>query len=200
MSKARSLVSTSGEARSLANHAGTSRTCIGFTGFVEEAGVVLGLSPTGAVPFPGREPVPFSETRGAGLAVVVLAAEAKGSVRGDWFFWDEGGSPRLARGPRVGALSDEAGPQPASPARSIRLMSSIRGGQTGCRDGRDKRMPSGLSLLRLLLHCAVYMPFPISIQYPHMGPPRMRGYAEAGGEGGEVQEGGYEFLVLSAEF
>ena len=153
-----------------------------------------------AVPFPGTEPVPFSEASGTRFAVAELAAEAKGSVRGGGFFWDEDDSPRLTRGPRVGALSDETGPQPVNPVRSTRLMSSIRRGQTGSRDGRDKRMPSGLSLVRLLLHCAAYMPFPISMQYPHMSPPRMRGYAEAGGEGGEVQEGGYEFWVLGSEF
>ena len=186
VSRARSLVSTSGEARSLAIHAGTSRTSIGFAGFADGAR---------AVPFPGTEPVPFSEASGTRFAVVELAAEAKGSVRGGGFFWDEDDSPRLARDPRVGALSDEADPQPASPARDIRLMSSIRGGQTGSRDGRDKRMPSGLSLVRLLLNCAVYMPFPISMQYPHMGPPRMRGYAEAGGGGGKSRR-----VVMSSGF
>lgn len=112
------------------------RASIGFAGFVDEAG---------AVPFPGAEPVPFSEASGAGLAVADLAAEAKGSVRSGCFFWDDGGSVKLARGPRVGALSGKPDPQPTSPARSNRLKGSIRRGQTGSKDGLDRRMPSGLS-------------------------------------------------------
>ena len=100
---------------------------IGFSGFVDEAGVALGLSPTETAPFSGIEPVLFSEARGAGLAVAELAAEARGSIRdGD-------------------AFSEEAGPQLASPARSNRHMGRARQGQTGSRDGRDRRMPSGLS-------------------------------------------------------
>ena len=99
----------------------------------------------GTVFFSGTEPVPFSEARGAGLAVSEPVAKAKGSVRGDGFFWDEGSSPTLARGPRVGALSDDADPQPASPARSSRLMSRVRRGRTRSRDGCDGRMTSGLS-------------------------------------------------------
>jgi hypothetical protein len=69
----------------------------------------------------------FSEARGAGLAVAELAAEARGSVL------------------RGGAFSDDAGPQPASPARSNRLRGSAKQGQTGNRDGLDRRMPSDLS-------------------------------------------------------
>ena len=114
-SNALSLVSTSGEARSLAIQAGTTRTSIGFSGFFVDTGS-----------FPGREPFLLSEARGSGLAVVELAAEARRSVRED-------------------ALSDEAGPQPASPARSIRLMGSARHEQTGSSDGLDRRIPSGLS-------------------------------------------------------
>ena len=121
------------------------RASIGFAGFADGAGAALGLSPPETVPSPGRGPVPFFDARAAGFAVGGLAAEAKGSVRGDGFFWDEGGPPRLARGPRVGALSDDADPQPASPARSIRLMSNVRRGQTRSRGGRDGRMPSALS-------------------------------------------------------
>ena len=49
--------------------------------------------------------------------------------------------PTLAFGPRLGALSDEAGPQPASPARSIRLRSIARddrdGGTARCRVVRE---------------------------------------------------------------
>ena len=39
---------------------------------------------------------------------------------------DRRDSVTLARESRLGALSDEAGPQPDSPARSIRLRSSTR--------------------------------------------------------------------------
>ena len=55
------------------------------------------------------------------------------------------GPPTLARDSRLGALSDEAGPQPASPARSIRLTSSPRRGHSRHRHGRNGRMSSGLS-------------------------------------------------------
>jgi len=45
---------------------------------------------------------------------------------GDAFCFAAAGPFTLARGPRFGALSDEAGPQPASPARSTRLRSIAR--------------------------------------------------------------------------
>jgi hypothetical protein len=62
------------------------RASIGFTGFVDEAGAALGLSPAGAVPLAGTEPVLFSEARGAGLVFAELVAEAMRSVRGGGFF------------------------------------------------------------------------------------------------------------------
>jgi hypothetical protein len=52
----------------------------------------------------------------------------------------------LADDPRVGALSDEAGPQPASPTRNSKLMGSIKRGQTKNCDRSDGHMYSGLSV------------------------------------------------------
>lgn len=126
VSRAWSLVPASGEFRSFAIHAGTTRVSIGSADFADGAGAVLELSPIRAVPLAGTGPVLFSEARGAGLTVAELAAEARGSIRDG------------------GAFSDEAGPQPASPARSNRLMGSVRQRQTGCRDDLDRLMPSGL--------------------------------------------------------
>ena len=37
---------------------------------------------------------------------------------------ETGGAPTLARGPRLGGLSDEVCPHPANPIRSIRLKNS----------------------------------------------------------------------------
>ena len=178
---------------------------MGFAGFVDWAGATIGPSPPETLPSPGTEPVPFSEPRRKGLAVAERAAEAKWFVRGGGFFWDEGGSPRLAGGPRVGALSDEADPQPASPARSIRLMSSARNGKTGSWDGRDRRMPLAFQgmhsmkmspvniqntpTLTIANLCVFYYavpfvyPLPSTIQSPQMRPPRMRGCSKAWDEG-----------------
>lgn len=99
VSRARSLVSTYGEARSLANHAGTSRVSIGFADFlVVESGVALGLSPTGIVSFVGTGP---SEARGAGLG----------------------------RKSRVGVSSEGAGPHAAKPVRSTSGSRNRRAGR-----------------------------------------------------------------------
>ena len=144
-SRARSLVPISGESRSLAIHAGTSRVSTGSVGFEDGTGAAEGLFPPGTLPFPDIEPVPFSEAGGRGLAVGVIAAGVNGSLRGNGLCWDWGGPPALARAPRFGALSDEAGPQPASPARSIRLMSGTRCGPSRLRHDRDGPMSSGLS-------------------------------------------------------
>lgn len=140
VSKARSLVPTSGESRSLAIHAGTTSTSTGTAGFEDGTGAAEGLSPPRTIPFPDAEPVPLTEARGT-----ELAARVNGSLRGDGLCSGRGGPPALARGPRFGALSDEAGPQPASPARSIRLMNGARRGYSRRRRGRDGCMSSNLS-------------------------------------------------------
>jgi hypothetical protein len=74
-----------------------------------------------------------------------LAAGVNGSLRGDGPCLERGGPLTLARDSRLGALSDEAGPQPASPARNIRLRSSARRGHNRRRHGRDGLMSLGLS-------------------------------------------------------
>jgi len=71
-----------------------------------------------------------------------LDAGGDASLRGDEPCLDKGGSPMLVFCPRFGALSDEAGPQPVHPARSIRLESSAR---YDC----DRGMPSDLFGIKL---------------------------------------------------
>lgn len=129
----------------MAIHAGTTRSSIGFADFADEPEATFELSSIATVLLPGIDPVPFSKASGTGLAIADGAGEAKGSVRGGWFFWDEGSSVKLARGSRVAVLSDEADPQPASPARIKRLIGSARDEQTATKGGRDGRMPSDLS-------------------------------------------------------
>jgi len=84
---------------------------------------------------PGRR-----EARGKGLAAGVI-----GSLPGDAPCLDRGGPPTLARGSRFGAWSDEAGPQPDSPVRSIGPRSQARRGHSRRTHGRDGRVSSALS-------------------------------------------------------
>jgi hypothetical protein len=92
---------------------GTTRPSTGCPGSEDRAGSAWGLSPPGTVPVPEAEPVPLTEARGKGLAAWVNA-----SLRGDGPCVDRDGPSTLARDSRLGALSDEAGPQPASPTSS----------------------------------------------------------------------------------
>jgi hypothetical protein len=62
---------------------------------------------------------------------------------GDGVCLERGALLPLARDSWPGALSDEAGPQPASPARITRLMSSLK--RRGSRDGCDAGISSDLS-------------------------------------------------------
>jgi hypothetical protein len=121
-------------------HSGTTRPSTGCPGSEARTGTAWGLSPPGTVPVPAAAPGPFTKARGTGLA-----AEVNGSLRGDGPCLDRSGPPTLALGPRFGALSDEAGPQPASPARSVRLRSSVRCEHSRRRHGRDGCIASDLS-------------------------------------------------------
>ena len=120
----------SGDSSSLAIHAGMTEVSPESAGFGDGTGSSGGLffpvSP------PDVAPAILTGARGTGFAVGV-----NGSLRGDGLCSDGGGPATLARGPRFDALSDEAGPQPDSPARSIRLRSSASRGHSRCRDGRD---------------------------------------------------------------
>ena len=78
----------------------------------------------GTIPFPDAEPVPLTEARRTGLAAWVTGV--KGLLPGDGPCLGRGGPLTLECESRLGALSDEAGPQPASPARSIRFRSIAR--------------------------------------------------------------------------
>jgi hypothetical protein len=113
-------------------HSGTTRPSIGCPGSEERTGTAWRSSPPGTVPFPDAEPVPLTEARDTGLAAGVNA-----SLRDDGLCLGRDDSSTLARDSRLGALSNEAGPHPASPARSIRLRSSARddrdGGTARCR-------------------------------------------------------------------
>ena len=63
----------------------------------------------------------MTEASGTGLAIAVNA-----SLRGDEFCVGGNDPSMLALNPRFGTLSDEAGPQPAIPGRSIRLRKIVR--------------------------------------------------------------------------
>jgi hypothetical protein len=116
VSRAWSRTRTFGELSLWAIHSGTTRPSTGCPGSEDRTGTAWGLSPPGTVPVPDAEPVPFTEPRGTGLAARVTGAN--GSLRGDGPCLDRGGPPTLARDSTLGALSDEAGPQPASPTSS----------------------------------------------------------------------------------
>jgi hypothetical protein len=66
-------------------------------------------------------------------------------LRGDGPCLEKGGPPTLTRDSTLGGLSDVAGPQLASPAKSIKLRSSARRGHSRHRQDRDGRMSSDLS-------------------------------------------------------
>jgi hypothetical protein len=119
VSRAWSRTRTFGELSFWAIHSGTTRPSTGWPGSEDRTGTAWGLSPPGTVPVPDTEPVPFIEARDTGLA-----AGVNGSLRGDGPCLDRDGPPTLAFGPRLGALSDEAGPQPASPTSSEQLAAT----------------------------------------------------------------------------
>ena len=120
----------SGDSSSFAIHAGISEVSSEPAGFGDGTGgsgeLFFPVSP------PDVAPVILNGARGAGFAIGV-----NGSLRGDGLCSDGGGPTMLARGPRFGVLSDEAGPQPDSPAKSIRLRSSASCGHSRRSDGRD---------------------------------------------------------------
>jgi hypothetical protein len=136
VSRARSRTRTFGELSLWAIHSGTTRPSTGCPSSEDRTGTALGLSPPETVPVPDAEPFPFPEARGAGLASVVAGMNE--SLRGDEPCLDRDDPSTLALGPRFGALSDEAGPQPASPARNSRLRGIAR-------HSRDGRMSLDLS-------------------------------------------------------
>ena len=83
------------------------------------------------------------EARDTELAVLLTGVN--GSLPGDELIWETDGPPKLKLGPRFGALSEEAGPQPASPARSTKLRSNVERGDDRCRHGCSKCMFTGYS-------------------------------------------------------
>ena len=115
-SRARSRTRTFGELSFWAISSGTAKPSTGCPGSEERTGAVRGLIPPGTVPFPDAEPVSFPEARGAGVAAWVTGVN--GLLPGIGPCLERGGPPTLARDSRLGALSDEAGPQPASPTSS----------------------------------------------------------------------------------
>jgi hypothetical protein len=132
-----------GELSLWAIHSGTTRPSTGCPGSDDKTGTAWGLSPPGTVPVPEAEPVPFPGARDTGLAAWVTGVN--GLLPGDGLCLESGGLLTLARDSRLDALSDEAGPQPASPARSIRLRSSTRCGLSRRWHGRNGCMASNLS-------------------------------------------------------
>ena len=145
VSKARSRVPTSGESSSLAIHAGTTRALSESADLVDGTGVALGFPPPGTIPFPATLSVLFPETRGTGAAAWVTGVNGLLPDDGPWL---EGGSaPTLARDSRLGVLSGEAYPQPASAIRSIRLRNSAG-------HDRDGRMFSDRSGGAKTIRCA----------------------------------------------
>ena len=121
VSRARSLVPTSGESRSWVIHVGTTRGFSSSVGLVGWTGATAGPSAPGIIPFPDAAAGSFPEVRDSELAAGV--AEATRSVPGDGPCLGRGCSPAPARAPRFDVLSDEACPQPARPVRNTRLRS-----------------------------------------------------------------------------
>ena len=121
VSRARILVPTSGESRSLVIHVGTTRGFSEPSDSVDGANTVGRFSPIGMVSFPAAVPDKFPKVRdtgfGAGVNELLLG---NGSCLG------RNGVPTFARDPMFCVLSDEVCPQPASPVRSIRLRSITR--------------------------------------------------------------------------
>src|SRR5882762_8867255 len=101
---------TFGELSFWAIHSGTTRPSTGCPGSEDGTDTAWRLSPLGTVPVPASAPVPFTKAKGKGLA-----AGVNPSLREDESCLDRDGPPMLARNSLLGALSDEAGPQPASP-------------------------------------------------------------------------------------
>ncbi len=119
----------SGEVSSLAIHAGTTKGGSVSVGLVDGVGSAEGLPSPGTVSFPDAATVSFPEVRGPGLEARV--AEVNGLLPGDGLCLETDGPPTLPLGPRLGELSDEAGPQPATAVRSIRLRSIPRHDRDG---------------------------------------------------------------------
>jgi hypothetical protein len=94
-------------------HSGTTRPSTGCPGSEDRTGTARGLFPHGAVPVPDAAPVPLTEARDTGLADGVNT-----SLGSDGSCLEKDGPFTFAFGPRFDTLSDEAGPQPAIPARS----------------------------------------------------------------------------------
>lgn len=136
-SRARSRTRTFGELSFWAIRSGTTKPSTGCPGPEDESGPVRGLSPLGTVPISDAEPVPFPKARGVGLANSVTGVDEL--LRGDGLCLERDGPSSLARGGRLGALSEEGGPQLASQARSIKLRRSARYD----RDGRISSDRSG---------------------------------------------------------
>jgi hypothetical protein len=104
------------------------------------AGTPRGSAGRASLGPPGERP----EARGDGLA-----ASGTGSWGDDGLGCETGGDsdgpPRLAWGSRLGAWSDGAGQQAASPTSSKRPRRSARRGHGTGRQGREGRMAADLS-------------------------------------------------------
>jgi hypothetical protein len=113
VSRARSRTRTFGELSFWAIHSGTTGPSTGCPGSEDRTGTAWGLSPPGTGPFPDTAPISFPEARGTELAAWVTGVN--GSLRGEGPGLERVDPPTLARDSRLGALSDETGPQPVSP-------------------------------------------------------------------------------------
>ena len=91
-------------------------------GFVDAAAPASRLSPPVSPPFPGAGPVVFPEARDTGFPFA--ATGAMESLSGDEPCVEMDDSLTFTRCPRFDMLSEDAGPQPASPARRIRFRTA----------------------------------------------------------------------------
>ncbi|OAI45173.1 hypothetical protein AYO43_01840 [Nitrospira sp. SCGC AG-212-E16] len=82
----------------------------------------------------------MTEAKDTGLAAWVAGVDEL--LLGDALCLDTAGPLTLARDSRFGALSDEAGPQLTSPAKSTTLKSSLMRGGSRCRYVCDGGMSS----------------------------------------------------------
>ena len=142
-SRARSRTRTFGELSFWTISSGTTKPSTGCSGPEDTTDTGWELSPPGTVPIPDVEPVPLTEAMGTGLSAWMAGVDEL--LLDDHGFDDAAGPLALARDSRFGALSDEAGPQPASPARTTRLRSNLRRGSSRFGYGCDGGMSSGLS-------------------------------------------------------
>lgn len=140
LSNARNLVPISGDSRSLAIQAGTTRGSSASAGLEEETGTDWGPCPPGAVPFPEARPTSLPDATGTEVAAWVTGGISL--LLGNELCLERAASLPLARDTEFGELSDDAGPQLASPARNIRLRSGVRhdlSRDRECRDGSTAR-------------------------------------------------------------